>query len=363
MRILHLIPSLAGGGAEKQLTLLARQHTQRGHELHVAVLQDGSHTRAVESFATVHRLSTRSNHNPALVLQMAALIRRLQPDVLQTWLQQMDVLGGVAAQLTRVPWVMTERCCAEAYPPTVKHWLRLTLGRRSDAIVSNSAGGDRLWAQVAPGRQLRVIIPNGLANGITANGSAARAANETPLILYAGRFAEQKNVHGVIDALQIVLQRTTAGALLCGEGPDRAAVERRIAEARLQERIRVDGYRADLSALMQKSAVFVAISWFEGHPNTVLEAMACGCPVVLSRIPAHSEFADESCAWLVDPADRSEIAQAIEAIIRDPALAVERVRNAHARVSKYSEGQAALAYEELYERVLLARSRHGKGSA
>src|SRR5213075_2062115 len=97
MRILHCIPTLEGGGAERQLALLGPKHVAAGHEIHVALLRGGPHLDAISrGCVTVHQLPRRSPHDPRTALSIASLIGDVQPDIVQTWLLMMDVWGGFA---------------------------------------------------------------------------------------------------------------------------------------------------------------------------------------------------------------------------------------------------------------------------
>ena len=73
----------------------------------------------------------------------------------------MDVLGGIAARLTGVPWILREPSCETAYPRNWKPNLRAWMARFASAIVSNSKGGDTYWASKYPDAY-RMVIPNGV---------------------------------------------------------------------------------------------------------------------------------------------------------------------------------------------------------
>src|SRR5918993_402699 len=143
MRILYCIPSMEGGGTERQVTYLARELVRDGCEVHVALNRGGQNLDTLEaSGATVHRLGPLSNHDPRIFLRLRQLIRVIEPDVSQCWLLQMELLGGLASMSCRVPWIFSERSSAQAYPPTAKHALRIRIAAFAAAIVSNSEAGE-----------------------------------------------------------------------------------------------------------------------------------------------------------------------------------------------------------------------------
>src|SRR3954470_17446255 len=101
---------MGGGGAERQLAYLARPLTDSGWQLHVALRTGGPNLQRLESGgAIVHRLRGARNHDPRLAWQLARVFRRVRPDIVQVWFVQMEVLGGIISELTKTPWVMSER--------------------------------------------------------------------------------------------------------------------------------------------------------------------------------------------------------------------------------------------------------------
>src|SRR5262249_51300833 len=156
------------------------------------------------------------------------------------------------------------------------------------AIVSNSEGGERYWRVRAPRRRPRChIIRNGLpleeiAKAPVATAEEAGLAAGEPLVLNAGRFGSEKNLEAFVRAIRLVAASHPAQVICCGDGPLRGQVEDLISESGLDDRIRTIGYVANLWSLMKRASVTVSVSLFEGSPNVVLEAMACGSPLVVS---------------------------------------------------------------------------------
>ena len=356
MRVLHLIPSMGGGGAERELSLLAGP-LARHCDLHVALIREGPNfARLAGSDATIHRLRAVNNYDPRLVTQLFSLVRRLRPDVMQTWLTQMDTLGGAVAGHTRTPWILSERASAAFYPPTVKNRLRVAFGRRAALVQSNSAEGAKYWAVVQP-HVRSVVIPNAVAiEEIESTPAPDRfvLGGGRKIILSAGRFDRQKNVERLVDALALVLRRhDDAIAVVAGHGPQEEEIRRSVAELGLGERLRLPGYISDLWSWMKAASVFVSVSHFEGQPNVVVEAAACRCPQVLSDIPEHRELlAGGESALLVDRHDPEAIAAAIENVLDAPAAAAARAARAFEVVAHWSPPEIAARHLELYERVL-----------
>jgi starch synthase (maltosyl-transferring) len=197
------------------------------------------------------------------------------------------------------------------------------------------------------------VIPNAVpVEEIIVAPPAPGAGGEPPLILFAGRLVAQKNLDRLLEALQRVLRRVNARALICGDGPDAQAMSRRVAALGLEGRVSILGYRDDLWGLMKSAAVFISVSWFEGHPNAVLEAMACRCPLVVSDIDEHREFLDESMAWLVPPDRVDAIEAALVEALTDRGRAAAKADAAAIHVAGYTPAVCAERFAEVYRAVL-----------
>src|SRR5438270_6540412 len=147
MRILHCIWRMAVGGAERQLLYLVDGLKRRGHEVHVALVFDGDFAPELEKSGTeIHRIAGHKR-DPLVIARLVGLLRKLRPDVVNTWLTQMDIAAGVAAESLRIPWVLSERCSPGSYPPSALHSLRMWVGRRADAVIANSSSGADYWRE------------------------------------------------------------------------------------------------------------------------------------------------------------------------------------------------------------------------
>jgi glycosyltransferase involved in cell wall biosynthesis len=331
-----------------------------GHAVHVAFLHGGSNLHRLEGGGVaLHRIRSRGNHDPGILLRLGGLIRRIRPDLLQTWILNMDVLAGVAARMTGTPLILREPSCVSAYPRTVKTHLREWIGKRADAIIANSDGGASYWRALGGPAALHVI-PNGipldfLGNFQPASLSGLGVPPDRKVILYAGRFEEGKNLELLVEALSMVIADMPAVAVLAGDGPGMSSIRQSVDRRGMSQRIVLPGFVDNVWAMMKAADVFIFTSVFEGLPNVVLEAMACGCPLVVSDIPAHREFLDGRCALLVNPGAPPEIAQAIRNVLSDSAGARARAEIAKEKVARWSVTAMAAGYETTYREVLERR--------
>jgi glycosyltransferase involved in cell wall biosynthesis len=351
---------MGGGGAERQLAYLAGPLRAYGWDVHVALVSGGPNLPRLQAGgAVVHCLHTAGNYDPRLAWQLGRVIGRVKPALVQVWFVQMELVTGALAEMLRIPWVMSERSSELAYPPTLKNRLRIVMGRTADAIISNSWGGDAYWRSRAA-RVPRFVIPNALPfDEIDAARpslpASCPAGPDDAVVLFAGRFGEEKNIAVLHESVREIVRRPRTIALLCGDGPLLAAARERVRADDIADRVFLPGYVDDLWPLMKRADVVVAVGRFEGRPNTVLEAMAAARSLVVSDIPAHREILDtESAAW-ANPRDPRSVAAAVIQVLENPSVAVRRVAVARARAAEWSLAGAAAQYDQAYRHVLARR--------
>lgn len=327
-----------------------------GHDVHIAYSKEGPHKPDLPC-VMLHRLKSRSNYDPYLLWQLVQLFQRIKPDIIQTWILQMDILGGMAARLSGIPWIFREPSSAMAYMPTWKTRVRVWVGSGANAVVSNSQGGDEYWQGKNTGRLRRFVIPNALPLQEIERAVPVPAAESgihpgQKIVLYVGRFEKGKNLKGLIRALGRVARNPTVAVFLCGDGSMRWAVDRMIHEEGLSGRVFLPGYVMNAWSWMKRADVFVSVSFYEGMPNTVMEAIACGCPVVISDIHQHREILDESEATFVLAGDPHSIAAGIDRLLGDTEEAKRKVLIAKRRTSRWSIPDMAKRYERVYMEIL-----------
>lgn len=363
LKVLFLVPTLQAGGAERQLCYLTESLVRLGASVCVGHYHGGVYLPKLEaSGATLYPLGGRGNYDLRLPVHIWRAIRDFRPDVVQTWLTQMDILGGLAALAASRPFIMSERTTAEYYIPHWKHWLRDRLGGRASAIVANSNGGIDYWRRMPAPAPVRLrVIPNavpfdeiGRAEPI-GDDRVARVPFRD-LILVVGRLIDSKNLDTMLPALSAVLgARPDAVAVFLGDGPLLAQLRDGVREAGLAERVRTVGFTDDVFSWMKRAGVFLSLSRYEGNPNAVLEAAACGVPLVVSDIPAHREFLDVDSAWFVPVDDAGATARAVCEVLDGGSEVSARCANARERVALRSPEAVAASYVQLYREVLTVR--------
>jgi glycosyltransferase involved in cell wall biosynthesis len=352
--ILHLIPTLEGGGAERQLALLASEQSRRGLEVHIGVRRGGIHAQGLaENGVRLHFLGDFWGVHPKLWLAVRKLIKRVRPAIVQTWMLQMDIVGGFAVVASVPRWIIAERT-STGYPdlPFAER-IRLQLGRFASAIVVNSEAGSQYWKQSLRRTPKLFTIQNAV------DVRSIRTAPAVPdpwvsgdLILVVGRFSPEKALEIVIQAIAALPADLPVAVMMIGEGPLREPIERQIQLASLSARITILPYQPDWWGWLRSADALVSMSRYEGNPNVVLEAMAGACPLILSDIPTHREIADSSSAMLVPVDDVDGLSSAIIQLLSDKVEAKKRAARAADRVDAMTIQTTTDAYDSVYQFVL-----------
>jgi glycosyltransferase involved in cell wall biosynthesis len=360
-RVLHCVPNMLNGGAQRQLVLLAAEQVRAGIDVHVAIVHSGPNAPELEATgARLHWIATGFNHDPRLLTRLVRVMREVRPDVVQSWLTQMDVLAGAAARTTGTPWVLCERSTAEFYPPSVKNLARVFLARGADAVVANSQGGAEYWRRRLPEGVPSLVVGNGLGFArILAAEPITDAAIDLPpgakMVLHVGRFSPEKSIPVLLQGLAEAGREVPLVAYFCGDGTHEAEIRRLVGQVEARERIRVLGYRKDVFSLMKRADVLVSLSVFEGHPNAVLEAAACGCPLLLSDIPAHRAIVGDDGAFFVAGGSAPGVARGLLCCLRSAEDARRRASVARRAVDDLSPSAMASRYAQVYAGVLRRR--------
>lgn len=341
------------GGTEGQMIELAHRLDRRKFEVHLACLhRTGSWiSRAASNVSDIAEFPIRSFRRPhtlARMGQFAAWCRERRIAVLHATDLYSNVFALPAAALARVPVRIGNR--REINPD--KHGGLIALQRASYAcahgIVANSAAAAaRLRQERVNARAIR-IIPNGIdVDAYRAPTPRARLHR----IVTVANLRPEKAHEVLIDAFASLsrthpdLELLVVGTGGCGEELRSLAAERGVAS-----QVRFLGHRDDVPALLSESDVFVLTSRSEAFPNSVMEAMAAGLPVIATAVGGVPELVQHRANGILIPADdRAAVVQALRDLIDDPAGAAALGRAARETIqSRFSFTRMVSSFEDLY---------------
>jgi glycosyltransferase involved in cell wall biosynthesis len=238
--------------------------------------------------------------------------------------------------------------------------LELIVARTADSVLCVSPDLEERMRAGGARRVGRALVPAPAAGSVSAETRAVPSGDPgRPTVLAVGRLAAQKGF-GILLEAAACWRDMRPGPLLVivGEGPLEAELKSQAARLRLD--VRFPGYRDDVAALLASAAVFVLPSAWEGQPLILQEALRADVPIVATRVGGTPELTGEDAALLVPPGDAARLADAVRAVLTDPALAARLRRAAAVRARTLpGEDDAVTAALAEYDRVARGASATG----
>ncbi len=233
--------------------------------------------------------------------------------------------------------------------------------QRSGAVVALSDSLRRLAHQTLPGAPIGVI-PNGICADFRPNAwpKQARSAGEPLQILTVARLVKRKGLDSLLRAVAL-LSDLSIRLLIQGSGSDEKSLRELAATLGIEDRVTFLGFREreSLPPVYQNADIFIMPSHSESFGLAVLEAMACGLPVIVSRVGGMVDYVEEGVNGLiVPPNDAMRLAEAIRHLAEAPeicrAMGARNNQKAHA---EYTWERTTQAYLETYRSVLERHER------
>jgi glycosyltransferase involved in cell wall biosynthesis len=350
-RIVFLINTMWGGGAERIVANLANHfHRTRGWRITILTLHGGPVGYPLDPTIQVRplrmsRLNTgflRLLAMPLFAAELAQELRRCAPDAVMSFLVRSNltlVLSRWFGNRRRI--LISERCATDAVyrGETIESRTMLRLIAAfypyADRIVAISRGvKDSLVRLGVPGDKIRVIYNPQNLDSIASSidrASSRRASGGRPFtIVTAGRLTEQKDYPTLLQAFSHVCHEgLDARLIVLGDGPDAPTLKKLARRLTVDDRIDWKGWLDDPHPLMAECDAFVMTSRWEGFGNVLVEAMACGLPIISTDCESGPReiLADGEYGILVPVGDSRATADAIRRLADDPAArAALRVR-------------------------------------
>jgi len=293
---------------------------------------------------------TRAFNGGLCARALAAPVARFRPDVVLSYWLYPDAYGAMrAARRAGVPLVAGARGSDIRVRDPVSRWLTRRVVRAASRllVVSEDLGRLAVRDYAAAPERVRVIA-NGCDAAIFHRGDRAAArralgvADSARLVLYVGRLVPEKGLRELLAAgAEISALHPTLEFALIGDGPMRTELVAQAA-ARETPRVHLPGALSPQAvAQWMAAADLVALpSYSEGHPNVLVEALACGRPIVATTVGGIPEVVDASSGVLVPPRDIAALSAAISQVL-------ERDWDEAALSRRFSRGWPAVAADTL----------------
>ncbi len=350
------IPSLRGGGAERVMVALANGFAARGLGVDLVLVKaEGPYLDDVAPGVRVVDLGARRvlSSLPALV----GYLRRERPCVLLSAMNHVNVVALLARRLAQVSTrvVVSEhanfsqwRQHATPLQSYIITPLMCWTYPWADNVVAVSSGvADDLAPVIGLTRASIAMVHNPVVSeDMLAYANAPLdhpwfAPTAPPVVLGVGRLTAQKDFDSLLRAFAKLRQKRQARLMILGEGELRSKFEALIEALGLSADVALPGFQSNPLAYMRRASLFVLSSRFEGFGNVLVEAMACGTPVVSTDCPSGPAEILEDGKWgrLVPVGDVGALADAMLATLVD-----RHHPNVACRARDFGVGQAVDRY-------------------
>jgi glycosyltransferase involved in cell wall biosynthesis len=362
LKVLFVIPTLGGGGAEKLLIQLLEHMDRRSFDPVLAVFnREGVFADQVPPDVLVLDLKKRSRYSfLALQWRIDRIVRRLGVDVVVGMIGYTNHMVLMSRSLFGWSRPVVAGMYSTLSPALLSQthaWLRRTLTERlypkAEAVVTVSRGAARDLMSVIslPREKVHVIY-----NPVDVEAIRELAREETEWgrggrgeVLAVGRLTAAKDYPTLLRAFKIVSRSSDAGLTIIGEGEERPALEALLSELGLEGRVSMPGFVSNQYKYMARADLLVLSSAWEGFPTVIEEAMACGAPVVATDCPSGPGeiIADGENGLLVPVGDVTGLARAVARLLGDRALR-ERLSQAGTRcIEEFGVKKITREYESL----------------
>jgi len=316
------------------MVTLANHLVKRGCSVSIALIFP-VHTLLKELNPEVQVVDLHASRVLVGGMRFAQYLRRRKPDAV---LSTVTRINGWAVMAHRLARSRARLVLREATTPTVVLKQLATRKERldyeiirylyplADAIVVPSRGVRHDVLQIAPHlhSQVKVIYNPVIDTQLPLKSLEPVdhpwfAGARLPIVLAVGRLIKDKGFDVLIRAFARVREATEAYLVILGEGEERPILEHLIDQLGLREWVWMPGFEPNPFKYMRRASVFVLSSRREGLPNALIEAMACGCPVVSTNCPSGPEEILDGGKYgeLVPVDDVDALAQAILRVLRD----------------------------------------------
>ncbi|MDD5656761.1 MAG: glycosyltransferase [Elusimicrobia bacterium] len=376
-RVVFVIPTLGGGGAE-QILIQWLDFYRRARGLAFAVdpvvvfsmRKEGPYVEDLPAGIETHELGP----DPGAMLpfdvltgawELGALYRRLKPDLVVSIITHASVMALLAARLfaPRTKVVVCEQTMLSTnirdFYPRAHPLLNVLIRGLYPSARRIVAVTEAVKADLAANFGLAAAAVDVVCNPIDSESVRRRAAEPVeerglppaPRILGVGRFVKQKGFVHLIRAAARVREQLDASLLLVGDGPLRADLEGEARRLGLSGSVRFAGFQKNPIRYMPGACAMAVPSLYEAQGIALMEALAAGLPVVATDCSGPRAIIEDGVSGLlVPPGDESALAAALLRLLRDPGLRRDLARRGLRRAEDFS----VAAHLEAYDRIFAA---------
>lgn len=364
-KLLFVINSLEGGGAEKVLVRILNQINNEIFLCDVALLRKkGIYINELKDNVNIYDLGVRSEkigkYIPVATKNLIDLEKKY--DLVISFMWESNIINLIASLFSPKKRIISEHTNLIEYInitfPNLKRYFAVLMTklfyRRANLIITPSHGVKNQLVSFCKikDKNIKVIHNPFDLDGIKAL-SEEKIDIKYPYILFVGRLHKQKNIPLLLEAFKD-LGEENLKLLIIGEGQEKEKLINLTNELDISERVVFMNFQKNPYKYMKKAICLVLPSYYEAFPNILVEAMASGCPVISTNCPfGPSEIIEnEKNGILVSVDDIKGLTEALTRIISDENLRNRMIKNGYKIAEKCDIRKIIKQYEEAIREVL-----------
>ena len=361
---MHVIAALEGGGAERQLQILANNTNLDRYCVSIIFLHKGTGQYVFYDGIELLQIPRGRKWNFLLLwYRIYKAVKAYQPDILHLWMPEIITIPAALAGKFSGTYIISAARRSMRSVNSIK--LRL----RDLASYIQHVMADRIVANFNPNsepyffrrlfcKKKGLVIPNAITvcqDKTLSNVDLPVKTSKSFLIWYTGRIAPQKRLDILLDSF-IALRKDglDVSLAICGEGNPNLTnnLKQKVQQAGMQEQVCFLGYRKDWHSLAGHADLFVLPSTSEGMPNVLFEAMLLGLPCIATDIPAIRDIVKhKENAWMVKAGSQSSLSEGIRKMYNSASLRKEIAEKGQLYAGSFSIKKMSQAYDTLYRQV------------
>jgi glycosyltransferase involved in cell wall biosynthesis len=359
---LHIDTARTWRGGQNQVLVTVMGLRALGHRTMLVAHPTGELRQRAKEGLDLLPLAPRTEMDLNAAWRLSRVIKQLRPDIVHAHDPHGVAMSALAlsmsTQLAKPPLVASRRVDFHLRGNSLSRWKY----RQVDCFICASGAIQKMLVADGVPEARAVVVHEGVDLGRIDAAPAAGLREElwlphgAPLVGNVAALVPHKGQRHLIEAVQLLLpQVPDVRVVIAGEGELRPALERQIHEHRLEKHVLLAGFRPDVLSLHKAFDIFVMSSVTEGLGTSLIDAMACGKPVVATKVGGIPEVvADGETGFLVQPRDHEGMARALISLLKDEALRnrMGEAGRARARV-RFSAERMVQDTLRVYQRVAM----------
>ena len=361
-----LIPSLAGGGAERVALFCAGSLSQQGYDVDLVVARNAG-PLVDDPVARRLRVDLGARNEMLCLPRLVRYVRRAKPDLVIAMVHSAKIMAGLAKSVVpELPLVISVHNNLEP-PKADRFWVRRFFGLRLERYLYRNVLAAHAVSEALAGQAGRFFrIPGdrvyAIHNPLVAPAAephmpdAHRAWFDRPVLMTAGRLARQKDHASLLKAFAASELAGSARLLILGDGPLRGRLETMAKDLGIAGDVLMPGRVADIRPYLNAARGFALSSRFEGFPLVLIEALRAGLPIAAFDCPTGPSEAllNGTLGRLLSPGDIPGLTRALRDMVSGDLPAPDPARAA-GQLARFSPAVIARDYATLVEDCLARR--------